>query len=115
MNKFTQMELEKVKHLLPEGWTPQITHIVVGDVAHPIRVGNRFVIQIEDYVIDQPDSFSLSQNWNANTVPPETQLYITLLEIKPGMIRVDAVGRTNEQKWQGWIPTNAIKNAYQLL
>lgn len=112
INKFTLRELEKIQHLLPTNWR-ETTHFNVGCVDNipksSINVGDKFTIKIENYIINQPENFSLSENWNHGTVPPEEILDIEVLQLMGKMTKVKAVGKCTRIAWEGWLPNKSFK------
>ena len=65
-------------------------------------------IKVEDYIINEPETFTLSSNWNRGTRPPEELLSIKVEEIQGKMIKVDAIGKSTNKVWNGWLPRKAI-------
>ena len=110
LNKFTLKELYKIKDLLPENWENEL-HFIIGN-NKPINVldiGNKFTIKIENYIINQPPNFSLSENWNGGTVPPEEILDIEIVQTMGKMIKVKAIGKCTGINWEGWLPQKSFK------
>ena len=66
-------------------------------------------VQIEKYIINQPVNFSLAENWNCGTVPPEEILEIEIIQVLGKMIKVNAVGKCTRIEWQGWLPVKGFK------
>lgn len=113
MNNFTLRELEKIEHLLPINWRNS-THFVISPISgvytnHTHKIGDKFTIKLENYIINQPPNFSLSENWNHGTVPPEEILDIEIIDIMGKMTKVKAVGKCTNIAWEGWLPNKGFK------
>lgn len=111
INKFTLQELEKIEDLLPNNWIKS-THFIIESINNrksSIEVGNKFTIKIENYIINQPPNFSLSENWNGGTVPPEEILDIEIIQVMGKMTKVKAVGKCTKIQWEGWLPNKSFK------
>lgn len=113
VNKFTYKELERIENLLPTDWKNNLHFIIKykNAVANTksIELGNRLTIKVENYIINQPDNFSLSENWNKGTVPPEELLEVEIIQILGKMVKVNAVGKYTRIEWEGWLPRKSFK------
>lgn len=113
MNKFTYRELNKIKHLIPIALDENTTHIVIpnsnGVIQNTITLGSKFTIKIENYIINQPPNFTLSENWNGGTFPPEEVLEVEVIQVVGQMTRVKAVGKCTRIEWIGWLPNKGFK------
>ena len=113
MNKFTYKELEKINHLISTGWDDNTTHIIIrrdSDIISSLsNTDDRFTIKVENYIINQPPNFSLSENWNRGTVPPEEVLEVKILQVMGKMTKVDAIGKCTRIPWEGWLPNKSFK------
>ena len=114
MNKFTKRELQKLENLITDEWDDTTTHFVISrDVnsANPSKfnAGDEFTIRLESYIINQPPNFTLSENWNNGTVPPEEILDVTVIQVMGKMIKVRAVGKCTRIFWEGWLPSKGFK------
>lgn len=76
---------------------------------------NYYLIEIEDYVINPPPGFTLAQNWNNGTSPPNKYMNVCCIQIMGKMIKIDGVVFDVEQNtplnnsWCGWLPVAAVK------
>ena len=119
MNKLTKEQLDKCQIVLPpynddstELFIPRSSGAqakLVAQNASSFVVGQTYQIYVENYVINEPENFTLSANWNQGTKPPENKLNATIVTINGKMIRVDAIGLTTNIRWTGWLPQKAIK------
>ena len=112
MNKFTLRELEKIRDMIPDEWDENTTHFVIpgiNSIEEDIKVGDLFTIQLESYIINQPPNFTLSENWNKGTFPPEEVLDIEVVKLLGKMVGVKARGKTTKIYWEGWLPRKGFK------
>lgn len=113
MNKFTYRELSKISDLIQEEWNENSTHIVIpskdGRIINSINVGQKFTIKLENYIINQPPNFTLSENWNQGTFPPEEVLDIEVIKMIGKMVGVKAIGKNTKITWEGWLPEKGFK------
>ncbi|MBQ6632026.1 MAG: hypothetical protein IJH55_07995 [Romboutsia sp.] len=110
INKFTYIELQKIRNLLPNNWEDDLHFIISNNISsNTIKTGNKFTIKVENYIINQPPNFSLSENWNGGTVPPEEVLDIEILQIMGKMIKIKAIGKCTNISWEGWLPQKSFK------
>ena len=109
MNKDILKELKKCKSAnIPEILETD-TEVIIPKYSNiDFIAGLYYNIKIEDYIIDEPDNFTLSSNWNGGTKPPETLLSIKVLEIKGKMVKVDSIGKITGIVWVGWLPKKSI-------
>lgn len=113
MNKFVKRELEKLNNLIPY-WDDNTTHLVINrdgknTISNPIYIGNKFTIKIENYIINQPPNFSLAENWNGGTVPPEEILEVEVIQLMGKMTKVKAIGKCTRISWEGWLPNKGFR------
>lgn len=109
INKFTLRELEKVEHLLPSDWRENLHFIVGNGIKSQFERGEKFTIKIEPYIINQPPNFTLAENWNKGTVPPEEILDVEVLQLMDNMIKFKARGKCTKIAWEGWLPRKSFK------
>ena len=111
INKFTFQELKKIENLLPTDWETkrEFTIGIIGNSIPKINVGDRFTIRVENYIINQPSNFTLSENWNHNTVPPEEILDVEVIQLMGKMTKVSAIGKCTRIRWEGWLPNKSFK------
>ena len=114
MNKFTKRELEKLGGLITQAWDETTSHLVIsrsGVVSQNLgfQIGEKFTIRLESYIINQPPNFTLAENWNKGTYPPEEVLDVEVARVMGKMIGVKAVGKTTHIEWEGWLPQKGFK------
>lgn len=113
MNKFTHRELEKIRDLIQDEWDENTTHLVIQGLEDhnndELVIGSKFTIKLESYIINQPPNFTLSENWNMGTFPPEEILDIEVAKIVGKMVGVKAYGKESKKYWEGWLPRKGFK------
>lgn len=114
MNKFIKKELNKVNVALPP-WDDNTTTLVIHPggrkvvVTDEFVVGNNLKLHLENYLVHPYEGFTLAENWNGGTNPPESVINATIIQIMGKMIKVDCVGETSGTHWIGWLPKKGIK------
>lgn len=111
MNKFTYRELQKVNHLISGEWDGNSTHLVIyseGQAPDPFQIGTKCKVKIANYILNQPPNFTLAENWNQGTYPPEELLEIKIMKHIGQMIGVRAVGENTKTVWEGWLPRKGV-------
>lgn len=123
MNELVFKELNNVKTTLLPEYDLTTTYIHISkqnkiDAANNnqrIAIGRSYIILIADYIINEPDNFTLSTNWNKGTKPPSLYMNIYVTNIIGKMIQIngyayDITNNVNlKDSWQGWVPEKAIK------
>ena len=80
-----------------------------------IKVGECFLIELENYLLHPSDNFNLHQNWNKNIIPTNKYMQIQVDEIMGKMIKITGIGydiSTHEcinKIWNGWLPRKSFK------
>ena len=110
MNKFVKKELEKCKVKLPE-WNDDTTQIVIPLYSEneDINSKSEYIINIKNYIINEPPNFTLSYDWNSGTVPPETSMKVKYVDYKGKMTKIDGIGTTTNVHWSGWLPNKSFE------
>lgn len=108
MNKLIKEQLDKLKDLLPEYDDDTLELFIpkASGIAE-FSVGDTLCIKIADYVLNPYEGFTLQDNWNNGTVPPDHIMYVQIIKITGSMIRVSGRGE-NKQFWEGWLPKKSI-------
>ena len=99
---------------------PSDFHVLVIDKQQTLEdvdlnVGQSFLIELEDYIINPPPNFTLSDNWNGGSNPTQKYMRVIVVQVMGKMVRVQGVGfdmKTHENigdVWEGWLPRKSIK------
>ena len=110
-----QLKLLKVAEL-PEfdDNTTEITIPKQEAKEYNINVGKCYLIGLENYIINPPETFTLHINWNNNIIPKDKYMKVEIVGIMGKMIKVNGVGYDFVNKldlntmWEGWLPRKAI-------
>ena len=107
MNKFIKEQLKKTRVELPD-WDDNTTQLIItrGDISttSDIVINGVYTIKVENYILNPPPTFTLAENWNGGTNPPEEKLNATIIQIMGKMIKVKSSGVTTGIAWEGWLP-----------
>lgn len=118
MKQLILNQLKKVKkatlpdnyETLREIFIPKTDTILVDS----IKVGDYYLIEVEDYIIHPFDGFTLHTNWNNNIVPKDKWMNCEILQIMGKMVKIRSTGLTAEKQptnncWEGWLPKKSFK------
>ena len=119
MNPVIKRELEKVRAQLPE-YDDSTTLIKISrDTTSPspsLKEGGIYLIELADYVLNEPPNFTLSANWNKGVVPVSKQLSVQVIKLAGKMVQINGDGfdentRTlkSDKYKEFWLPTASIK------
>lgn len=108
MNKFIKEQLNKCHTPLPE-WNETTTQIAITGKNNTPQSSGNVRIHIESYIINEPNNFTLSSDWNNNTVPPEQDMNVEIVQQMGKMYKVSGEGISTNIHWEGWIPQKSFK------
>lgn len=114
MNKFIKQQLEKVKECSIPAYNDDTTEIIIPrktiteDKSEGMIIGHFYRIKLADYIVNEPDNFTLSSNWNHGTKPKEHILNIELQKVMGKMIYVNSTTYQSGEMWEGWLPNKAV-------
>lgn len=109
MNKFVKQQLERCRISLPS-WNEDTTQLIIPKyLTQQINSSNEFTIEIKNYILNEPPNFTLSHDWNNDTVPPETHMYVVYVDTKGKMTKVQGRGVTTNIPWVGWLPNKSFE------
>lgn len=112
MNKLIKEQLLKCKVANIPKFDDSTTKLVIDKkVPEPEpQVNHYYIIEIEDYVINEPAGFTLSSNWNRGTKPTYKYYRVQITQAMGKMFKILGMGYDYEndcdfpQPWSGWIP-----------
>lgn len=111
MNKFIKDQINKITIPLPE-FNDDTIHFIIKKQGikqiNDFNVGDIYTIKVENYIINEPQNFSLSSNWNYGTIPPEVDLQTQVLQVMGNMIKFKCKGISTGVEWEGWLPRKSI-------
>ena len=110
MNKFIKEQLNKCTITLPE-WDDNTTELVISNkpVSTVKNISGNLHIYIENYIINEPATFTLSSNWNGGTKPPENEMVVNVINQSGKMYKVSGEGLTTKTHWEGWLPQKGFR------
>lgn len=118
MNETIKRELDKILAPLPD-YDDNTTHIHIEKKVEPqsiqLVVGQSYIAQLADYILNEPPNFTLSANWNKGVVPKSAVMLVQIREIAGKMLKVHARGYddVNQQYLEDmyydlWLPSAGI-------
>ena len=111
MNKFIKEQLNKCNIELPS-WDESTTQLIIPSYSEHIDRGYKnnpeYDIYIQNYVIMEPPDFTLSHQWNNDTVPPENKMHVKIVDTRGKMTKVAGRGITTNIPWEGWLPNKSF-------
>ena len=121
MNKFIKKELEKIRaECTSYDDNTTVIHFYKSRTGAPVSdqefvVGTKYRISIEDYIIHEPENFTLSTNWNKGVKPVSKILEGTLIRIQGNMLQWNLVGfddvnqvEKEDRYNELWLPRKSI-------
>lgn len=121
MNKYIKRELEKIRAKSTEyDDNTEVIHFYISNTPSPtvdqqFTLGTRYRIQVENYIIKEPKTFTLSSNWNNGVVPTSRVMEGVVTRVQGNMIQWDLQGFDNEAQvlksdtYRGlWLPRKSI-------
>ena len=119
MNKFVKEQLSRVKIAELPPYDDDTVSMFIPKQASGSGLGlvrdHCYLIQIAPYILNEPDGFTLHDNWNKGIPPKYEFMKAEISQIMGKMVRVNALGYdyvnnvdTNDT-WEGWLPAKAIK------
>lgn len=122
MNKIILRELEKIKaNMSSYDDSTTLIHIDKREDnsktsdSVTLKIGTKYRFMVQDYILKEPQNFSLSSNWNNGVIPVSKYMEGTVTNIQGNMIQFNSVGfdvNTNtekEDRYLGlWLPRKSI-------
>ena len=118
MNPLIKKQLDKVRVVKLPHFDDNTDKLVipVRSVNDPIVLEEDkcYIIQIEDYILNPPEGFTLHTNWNNNKIPKHKIMKIDVIKVMGKMIKVNSIGYDIINKvnindvWEGWLPEKSI-------
>lgn len=125
MNNIIKKQLENVKIANLPDWDSNTTHLIIKKGqrldSEAVQIDHYYLIELADYVINEPEGFSLSSNWNNGITPKDKNMKCCVTSLMGNMIKIDGVGfdvvnqKDLNSTFSGWVPKKAIKIKKELL
>lgn len=120
MNQVVIDQLNKVKVANLPDWNEDDLHMVIPRKQGIIRnnafvENNEYIIQLEKYLVEPFEGFTLHDNWNKGIPPKHLFLKVKVIKIMGKMINFESLGYDFKSKsiinevWNGWLPQKGIK------
>lgn len=118
MNKFVKQQLLKCTQAIIPAFDDTTTNILISryDKADlSIMLNHWYILELADYVINEPPNFTLSSNWNNGTKPKHKYNKAEVIQIMGKMVKINCIGYNMQEDknipdvWEGWVPEKAIK------
>lgn len=119
MNELIKQQLDKCKVAKIPPYTDDDEKIVIlkdsSITVSPYLVHKFFVVEIADYIINPPETFSLAENWNKGSKPRHTHYKCEIVSVMGNMVKISGCGYNIDTDtdyndvWEGWVPTAGIK------
>ena len=104
MNKYIKEQLLKCKIAQIPDFNDNTTELIINcvdSVVHnniDLEYDHNYIIELERYITNPPDTFTLADNWNKGVIPTSKYLYCSPKQINGKMIQFDAVGYDIDNK-----------------
>lgn len=118
MNELIKEQLSKVKMIKIPPYDDSTTHIYLHKLSPDngcvVYVDRYYLIELENYITNPPDGFTLHTNWNNGIKPPSKYMKCQVTNDLGKMIKITGIGYDYENKkdidilWEGWLPKDAI-------
>lgn len=118
MNPLIKKQLDKVSVAKLPHFDDNTTKLVIpmrsANDTIVLEEGKCYIIQIEDYILNPPEGFTLHTNWNNNKIPKHKIMKIDVRKVMGKMIKVNSIGYDIINKvnindvWEGWLPEKSI-------
>ena len=119
MNRVVEEQLNKVQVAKLPPYDENTLRLIIPKVDGIVNtdlVENKcYLIQVEDYIVNPYDGFTLHDNWNKGIPPKHLFLKVEIIQIMGKMVKVNSIGYDFANKcdipdsWEGWLPRKAIK------
>lgn len=108
MNKIIAEQLDKC-NISYDDTTTEIFIPSTSVVVDELIVNHYYKIQVESYIVNPPETFTLAANWNNGTSPKDYILNCEILQVMGKMVKVNSVGVGSNNVWEGWLPRKSFK------
>lgn len=116
MNDIVKEQLSKCKIAQVPSFDDNTTLIVVHkrEPEKEPELNHYYIIELEDYIINEPAGFTLSANWNKGVKPSCSYYKAEVIQIMGKMIKVRGIGYNPvedsdySEPWTGWLPRSGF-------
>lgn len=118
MHKLIKEQLERCRVAVLPTWDENTTHLVISKKTQlsveDLQVDHYYIIELADYILNEPEGFTLSSNWNKGKKPQSKYLKCCVTKRMGKMIYVEAIGYNIEKQedindiFNGWLPSGGV-------
>lgn len=116
MNPFIKKELEKIRaDTSSYNDHSEVIHIYKKEPSITLKLNHSYIVRLADYILHEPENFTLSKNWNNGIVPSSEYVKLQVSEIVGEMIKVDCSGYDyynkidkNDSYISLWLPVKSV-------
>ena len=120
MNQVIIDQLKKVKIADLPVWDEDDLHMIIPRKQGLLKNNNfaegcEYIIQLEKYLVEPFEGFTLHDNWNKGISPKHVCLKVKVIKVMGKMINFETVGYDLKSKtvlndiWNGWLPQKGVK------
>ena len=124
MNQFVKEQLQKCKVANLPPYSDDTLSMVIPRVTAPHNAplvkDHCYLLQLEPYILNPPEGFSLHDNWNKGVKPVCEFVKAEVCEVMGKMVKINSVGFDYKTQtdtcdmWEGWLPIKSIKIVSEL-
>lgn len=110
MNPIIKQQLSKISAIDIEDVPEDVKVIEIPkrtNLADTIQIGDCFYVELEDYLLQNSDTYTLHANWNGGKIPKSKQYFCEIKKIMGKMIYIS--GTFDSDSWEGWLPKKSVK------
>lgn len=102
---------DTTKILIPKH-TVEITNNISD--TETVHIGRLYLIELADYILNEPNGFTLHANWNNNIKPLHKYMKALVLQDLGKMVKIKGIGfnikehQDLDYEWIGWCPKKSI-------
>lgn len=120
MNPIIKKQLDNVRFVPMPEYNDSTTHLIITKVedvgTDQINVGDCYMIEVANYIINPPENFDLHTNWNGGIKPVYKYMKCAVTRLMGKMVKIDATyfdektgADLGKEMWSGWLPLKSIK------
>ena len=114
MNELIKKQLNKCRKAQIPAFDNTTTKIIIPKTVDldeiELGINECYLIKLEDYILNPPNTFTLHENWNNNIKPTANYYKCEIIQLMGKMVKITGIGYDYNNKtdldsvWTGWIP-----------